>query len=207
MRQWLLYLILPAVGYVVGALRIQHQSSGDLARNDEMWQNKIAEIRQRVYELDLNQPSTTFDPAKSSGLIVLSYVGGFGVADRALELHGDGKLKAEIGGEVRLLRTLPREQCSDFFRNVLSSGIFGCSAEVIELKRDLLLPQNWKGVTDHPTTRIRISAPGMRPKLDISVYAPEVELDNFPDIIELKIITRLQDDLLGLVPKNDLFWK
>ena len=192
---------------MVGALRIRHQSSGDVARNDEIWQNKIAEIRQRVYVSDPIQPSTTFDPAKSGGLIGLSYVGGFGSADRTLELHGDGQLKAEIGGEVRLLTTLPHEQRVTFFRDVLSSGIFGCSEEVIGLKRDLLLPQNWRQVTDRPTTRILISVPGMRPKLDISVYAPDVELDNFPDIIELKIITRLQDDLLGLVPKNDLFWK
>lgn len=75
------------------------------------------------------------------------------------------------------------------------------------MKRDLLLPQSWKGVTDHPTTRIRISVPEMKAGLDVSVYAPEVDLENFPDIIELKLITRLKNELLALVPKNDSFWK
>lgn len=207
MKRWLLYLTLPVVGYVVGALRIQHQATEDLARHEEQWRDNITELRQRVYELEPHQPSASFDPAKSGGVIILSYVGGYGVADRALELHGDGQLKADIGGEVRVLKTLPHEQCTAFFRNVLTSGILSCSEAVIEMKRDLLLPQSWKGVTDHPTTRIRISVPEMKAGLDVSVYAPEVDLENFPDIIELKLITRLKNELLALVPKNDSFWK
>jgi hypothetical protein len=36
----------------------------------------------------------------------------------------------------------------------------------------------------------------------IAAYTPEIELENYPDIIELQLLVQLEKDLLGLVPQG-----
>lgn len=187
---------------------------------EEHFRSLIAELRQRIYGpnqfhlADFSEAKAqldAFDPAKSAGSITLSYIGGMdgsiGGSDLHLQLRADGSLSSDNHGRRRLITTIPPERCAAVFRRVLTSGLLNYSEGIIELKKDLLPPDGWKMVTDNPSTEIHVFVPELKTEQTVSVYAPDVELKNFPDIIEFQIITQLEKEILELVPKDYPLWK
>jgi len=74
------------------------------------------------------------------------------------------------------------------------------------LKKDLDRPISTSHANDAADVEIKISVPELGVNKTVSIYAPDVELKNFPDIIELQIFTRLEREILDLVPKGDPDW-
>lgn len=217
MKRRLLNLVLLLVIFVVGYVSAVLRVTGRDDYKDELFRSSIADIRQRTYAPNflflkegvpnIESHSATFDPAKSAGSIMLSYVGGLGGADHSLQLRGDGGLYSIVSGDARLVTTIDHDRCTALFKWFLTSGILNYSDEVVEIKRDLLPPNGWKGVTDNPNTEIHVSIPELKVDKNISAYAPRVELENFPDIIELQLVTQFEKEMLGLVPKDFPLWK
>lgn len=74
------------------------------------------------------------------------------------------------------------------------------------MKKDLDRPNSISFVDDAADVEISISVPELGVNKTVSIYAPDTELKNFPDIIELQILTRLEREILELVPKGDPDW-
>lgn len=217
MKRWLnlpfFFLIIFAAGFVGGGA-INYRKEAKRAHIEEKhFHDFIKSLRQTIYDRDirrfpkLEDRLTTFDLPHSNATITLSYVGGFGGNDRHLQLHGNGDLLSINEGKSKLITTLPPERCRTFFHRVLTSGILSYSEGVIALKKDLLRPDSEVSVSCCPNTKLLISIPELNTEKTISVYAPDVEFENYPDIIDLQILTQIEQEILNLVPQNYPLWK
>lgn len=194
-------------------IHLQEQSLSEI----KQWQVNVKSLRQEIYgsnnfhrrdaSPEIRTQLTDFSPSKSAEYITLGYVGGLGSSDLHLSLYGDGTLYSEVRGKRQLISTIPHDRCKSFFHRVLTSGILNYSESVVALKKDLLAPNTRRGVTDLPRTEIHISVPDLNVEQVISVYAPVVELANFPDIVEFQLIVQLEKEILSLVPKDYPLWK
>ena len=90
---------------------------------------------------------------------------------------------------------------------VITSGLLNYSDGIGEIKQDLARPDSMSYVTDMPVTEIRISVPELGIDKFISIYAPQVELRNYPDIVELQLVASLENEILSFVPDDDPVWK
>ena len=181
------------------------------------WQDNVKSLRQHIYgsnnfHRDDAAPAikallTAFAPSRSTEFITLTYVSGLGDSDHGLNLYGNGTLESEVRGVRQLISTIPNDRCKSFYYRVLTSGILNYSEGIVALKVGLLDSNRSRGVTDRPNTEIRISVPELKINKTISVYAPDVELENFPDIIEFQLITQIEKEILDLVPKDYPLWK
>lgn len=176
----------------------------------------IASIRQRIYGSNYfhqkgispedDRRLEQFTPANSKGSITMSYVGGLGSADTHIQIQADGSISV-IDHEVsRNVLTLDPERCADFFMWVITSGLLNCSDEVIEIKRDLAYPHSRTSRYDAPTTEFRIHIPELDVDKKFAIDA-QIQLRNYPEIIEYQLAVTLEEDILSFIPKDDLFWK
>lgn len=184
-------------------------------RNEERFKESIYALQQRIYgdnyfHLEGIDPEgkarlNSFDPSKSDATIRLAYNS---ICDNAchLTLKGNGTLSSETKSSSRVVTTLDHDRCNAFFRKVLSSGMLNYSQQAVDLKKDLHSSSSIKMVSDAAYVKITISAPKLQVDKTISIYAPDVELENYPDIVELQIFTRLEREILELVPKGDPDW-
>jgi hypothetical protein len=201
---WILACIFLQRQFLQRQLRSQEQLREDTLQ----YSNNVKSLRQEIYgsnkfhredaSPDTKELLTSFVPSTNDEYISLAYVGDFGALDYRLTLCGNGSLYKEALGKHQLISNIPRDQCSMFFHHVLTSGILNYSESIVSLKVDLLNPLKLKGVTDRPTTEIRISIPKLKIDKFISVYAPDIELQNFPDIIEFQLVTQIEKEILDL---------
>ncbi|MCW1916581.1 hypothetical protein OJ996_23540 [Luteolibacter sp. GHJ8] len=221
MRRWILLTLLSlsmlASGFVLSGYL---HWTRDVARRDEdeaRHAEEVAGLRQRIFgdnyfhheglSPEMDSRLAAFDPAKDGSRLSLSYAGGMSGRELHLVLSGDGSLESEENGESERLATIPAGQCRSVFLQVLRSGFLNYSEGTVELKRELLWPGSRRSVTDNPDTVIRITAPMLEIDKTVSIYTPQVELDNYPDIIEYQIFTRIEKDMLALVPEGKSPWK
>ena len=221
MKRWILCSLVLLATFAAGFASALFLTFRHASYEEEHFRSSIAELRQRIFGQnyfhlkgvfpEIESQLTAFDPAKGTGSITLSYIGGMdgsiGGSDLHLQLRADGSLYSEDHGNRKLVTTIPPDRCAAVFRRVLTSGILNYSEGVIELKKDLLPPNGWTSVTDNPNTEIRVSVPELKAEQTVSIYAPAVELENFPDIIEFQLITQLEKEILDLVPKDHPLWK
>ena len=146
----------------------------------------------------------TFEPTVGENYILLSFVGGFGAPDSKFQLNGNGELHAFTDTTNELVITIPREICKEMFSKVITNGILDYCDGVIDLKKDLLRPHLIGMVTDNPTTLVNISLPKFGIHKQISVYMPEMELENYPDIKEFQLVVDLRKDISKFLPKGYL---
>jgi hypothetical protein len=155
----------------------------------------------------------SFGKAGSSWEVSIACLGGLvddPDANPRLSLRNDGRLSKAVHGTTTLITTLPRDRCAALFREVLSSGILNYSDGVVQLKKDLerLDPiSSHSSVTCNPKTVIHIQAPDLNVNHDIEIYAPEMELKNYPGIIEFQLVMDFKKKLLALVPDGIEWWK
>lgn len=221
MRRWILLTLLSlfmlASGFVLSGYLHWKRDAAHRVQDEARQAAEAADLRQRIFghnyfhheglfpEMDARLAA--FDPAKDASRISLSYVGGMGGPDLHLHLSGDGRLESEVNGVRERLASLSAEQCRSVFMHVLRSGFLNYSESTIELKRELVRPRTNRRVTDQPDTVICVTAPALEVDKTVSIYAPHVELDNYPDIIEYQIFTRIEKDMLSLVPEGKSPWK
>ena len=182
---------------------------------EERQADSIASIRQEIYgpnyfhrkgiSQEDDRRLEQFNPADSKGSITMSYVGGIGGADTHLQIQADGSILAIEHGVSRKVCTLDQGRCSDFFKRVITSGLLNCSDEVIEIKRDLAHPHSMTWRFDAPSTEFRIFVPELDADKRIALDA-EIELRNYPDIIEYQLVAALEKEILSFIPKNDRIW-
>lgn len=186
-----------------------------LRYDNKQWQDHVKSLRQEIHkevyieESPVNEAKlAAFVPSKSTEFIALSYVGGLGNSDVHLNLYGDGSLYSEVRGSRQLILMLAHEKCKQFFHRVLTSGILNYSEGIVSLKVQVRIADSKTAqyVTDRARTQIRISIPELKVEKAISVYAPDVEHENYPDIIEFQIITQIETEILELVPKDYPLW-
>jgi hypothetical protein len=224
-KRGLLFSFLLLVGFAAGftsALLLVSYSRHDYDKEREAeFRRSITELRRRIYgqndfhlkgvSPETESQLTAFDPAKSTGSITVSYVGGLDGSVRGsddhLQLRADGGLYSEVHGSSQLITTIPPNRCADVFRRVLTSGILNYSEGVIELKKDLLAPESRSSVSDVPNTVIRISVPELKAEQTISICGSDNELENFPDIVEFQLISEIEKEIFDLVPKGYPLWK
>lgn len=89
---------------------------------------------------------------------------------------------------------------------VITSGLLNCSDAVIEIKRDLAQPDSTMHRYDAPNTEFHIQIPELDVDKRIAIEA-QVELRNFPDIIEYQLAASLEKEILSFIPKDDPYWK
>lgn len=186
----------------------QLRSQKQLREETLQYSNNVKSLRQEIYgsnkfhredaSPDTKELLSSFVPSTNEEYISLAHVGGLGALDYRLTLCGNGSLYKKASGNNQLISNIPRNRCNSFFHQVLTSGILNYSESIVSLKVDLLIPFKLKGVTDRATTEIRISIPKLKIDKVISVYAPDVELQNFPDIIEFQLITQIEKEILDL---------
>jgi hypothetical protein len=200
---------------VAACIRVQHQATERMARMEERQADSIASIRQGIYgpnyfhrkgiSQEDDRRLEQFDPAGSKGSITISYVGGIGGADNHFQIQADGSILAIDHGVSRKVWTLDQGRCSDFFKRVITSGLLNCSDEVIGIKRDLAHPDSMTSRFDAPSTEFRIFVPELDTDKRIALDA-QIELRNFPDIIEYQLVAALEKEILSFVPKDDRIW-
>jgi hypothetical protein len=185
-------------------LRLQKQLREDTLQ----YSNNVKSLRQKIYgnnkyhredaSPETKELLSNFAASTDVEYISLAYLGGLGSLDNRLTLYGNGCLYKVVSGKHQLISNIPRDRCNSFFHYVLTSGILNHSESVVSLKVDLLNPIKSKGVTDRPTTEIRISIPQLKVDKVISVDAPDIELQNFPDIIEFQLVTQIEKEIMDL---------
>jgi hypothetical protein len=140
-----------------------------------------------------------FEPFREDS-VTLSHVGGMGGMDRHIKITGDGAVTVSDSSGTKQVATLTKADCADFFRKVIASGLACYSEGVVELKRDLAYPEKMRSVTCAGMTDFRIVVPGLKVDREFSIYVPEVEQWNYPDIIEYRSAVELEKEMLGFVP-------
>ena len=141
----------------------------------------------------------TFEPATEDS-VTLSHVGGMGGMDRHIKVSGDGSVTVSDGSGTKQVAILSKTDCADFFRKVLASGLACYSEQAIELKRDLAYPERTRHVTCASDTCFRILVPRLKVSLEFSIYVPEIEQWNYPDIIEYRSAVEIEKEILSFVP-------
>ena len=215
MKPWLITLSLVILAFVAGFQLASHFLIVSSNRSEKRFKESIKGMQQRIYgnnyfHLEGIDPESdvrlnAFDPAKGGGTIRLAYSSVWN-NDCSLTLNGDGALTSETKSGSRVVTTLDHDHCKAFFRAILSSGILNYSQQTVDLKKDLDPPNSTSNVNDAADVEIQISAPELGVTKTVSIYAPFIELRNYPDIIELQIFTRLEREILDLVPKGDPDW-
>ena len=56
-------------------------------------------------------------------------------------------------------------------------------------------------------TEIHLSVPELEVEKRISIYAPQVELENYPDIIDYQLVVQMTKELRELIPKEFPQWE
>lgn len=188
--------------------------SRKMASQQMAFDGSIADMRRQILgenpyhkpgvDRDADAKLAAYDPANSSGSITLSYVGGYREHSDGPHycLTGNGEISVEREGKRQLVGKLEPDACRAFFLKVLRSGLLNYSEDLVGAKMALARPMPESGVTCAATTNIRISVPELGVEKRIAVYTPEIELKNYPDIIEFKIITELEKAILELVPEK-----
>jgi hypothetical protein len=215
MKRWLITLSLVILAFVAGFQLASHFLLVSSNRSEKQFKESLKDIQQRVYgdncfHLEGIDPESdvrlnAFDPAKGGGTIRLAYSSVWN-NDCSLTLNGDGTLTSENKSGSRVVTTLDHDRCKAFFRKTLASGLLNYSQQTVDLKKDLDRPNSISHVNDAADVEIIISVPELGVNKTVSIYAPDTELKNFPDIIELQILTRLEREILELVPKGDPDW-
>lgn len=210
---WVCACILLQRQFAIRQDHLKEQISNDIIQ----WNNRVKSIRQHIYIdaysqsddpfLNVRSKLDGFVPSKETEYVSLAYVGGMSAGDQRLILHGNGDLYSEFRGKSQLIFTISNERCTSFFRDVLKSGLIDYSAGVVTLKQELLAPKKSIGATDRPITEICIAIPQLDIEKRISVYAPDIELEQFSDIIEFQLVIKFQKKILELVPGNQPPWK
>ncbi len=183
---------------------------------EERHAGAIASVRQRIYGSNYfhqkgispedDRRLEQFKPADSEGSIIMSCVGSLGGADVHLQIRADGDIFVNDHGVSRKVVTLDQERCTNFFMQVITSGLLNCSDAVIEIKRDLARPDSTTHRYDAPDTEFHIQIPELDVDNRIAIEA-QVELRNFPDIIEYQLAASLEKEILSFIPKDDPYWK
>ena len=218
-----LLLILPplVMAYAAGWRGHAMQSRSRLESERDYAEMKLhkdlTKLRQRSYGSnyfhsegvfpEIEARLAVFDPATSNCSIILSYKGGIGGADRSLRLDGDGSLTKVRDGGTTLITKVDPERCKAFFLATLKSGILNYSEAVVGLKKDLLSPDGLRSVNDLPDSEMRISVPELGVEKLVTIYAPEFEAENYPDIIEFQAFVRIQNELQGFAPSGYPLWR
>jgi len=208
----LLFLITFAAGfYLAGRCML---TTAD--RDAKQFLSTIKDLRQRIYgrnydhyqgiDLERKARLAAYDPATSKGSISVTTSSIWSKGDHCLRLRGDGALDSVIGDQTRLITTLGHERTKELFQQFLTSGILNYSEGVIDLKKDLVRPPAIALVDDAAYVEIRIFAPELEVDKSVTIYAPDVEVRNYPDIIENQIFIRLEKSMLDLVPAGDADW-
>jgi hypothetical protein len=140
-----------------------------------------------------------FEPSPDDS-VTLSQTGGMGGIDRHIKVSADGSITISDGSGTRQATILSKASCRDFFRKVLASRLACYSEEVVELKRDLAYPGTMHNVTCAVTTRFRILIPELKVDREFSIYVPEVQLKNYPDIIEYRSAAEIEKEIHSFVP-------
>lgn len=214
---FLLMLILLPAAFVAGGIKESLESRNDREFAEEKFRKDVTELRRRIYGTnffhyegvfpEIDAQLAAFDPASRKGSIVLSYSGGMGMADRSIRLSSDGALTREMEGISESIATIAPERCKKIFLEALKSGILNYSEGVIELKKDLLAPASSSHVSDNPQTGIRLSIPDLEVENLVTIYAPDIEARDYPDIIEFQIFLRLEKEILAPVPEGYPLWE
>ena len=152
---------------------------------------------------DADKRLKEFDWAQCSGSITLSYYNGLANFERHMRVEANGMVSVIRNGELIQTASIEATRCAAFFRKTLASGILNYSEEVVKLKEDLLKPDSITSVCDASTVALEIVIPGLDVSKSISVYAPDVESKNYPDIIELRLLTEIESEMRTLVPMNE----
>lgn len=215
MKRWLVTLSLVILAFAAGFQLASHFLIVRSNRSEKRFKESIKGMQQRIYRVhNLHEeridPESTdvldaFDPAKSGGTIRLAYSSVW-KDDCSLTLNGDGTLTSENKSGSRVVTTLDRDRCKAFFRKTLASGLLSYSQQTVDLKKDLDPPNSISHVDDAADVEISISVPELGVNKTVSIYAPDIELKNYPDIIELQNFIRLEHEILDLVPKGDQDW-
>jgi len=215
MKRWLVTLSLVILAFVAGFQLASHFLIVSSNRSEKRFKASIKDMQQRIYrghnlheeriDPESKDVLDAFDPAKSGVIIRLAYSSVWN-DDCSLTLKGDGTLTSENKSGSRVVTTLDNDRCKAFFRETLASGLLSYSQQTVDLKKDLNPPNSISFVDDAADVEISISVPELGVNKSVFIYAPDTELKNFPDIIELQILTRLEREILELVPKGDPDW-
>jgi hypothetical protein len=222
LRRWLLrllFLFLLCAVFASGFSLAWYCVVMDVTRRLENLDKSLRELSQGIYgtnyfhlpgvDAEGKARLAAFDPSRGSNTLKLSNNSVWG--DSSLSLQGDGTLISETKkGGKRTLGVIAPDRCKAVFHKVLTSGLLNFSEEVIQLKERLdekLGP--WRGrkmVDDGSSVKISITVPELEVNKEISVYVPEVALENHPDIIEFKLLIELEKEIASLVPAGDPEW-
>lgn len=212
-----LTLISFALGWVCVCFRVQFSADERIARVEAEQGRLITTLRQRIYGTNFfhNKGLSSeddarmegFDPAASKGFITLSYVGGMGHSNTQLKIECNGAVSVTEHGVTRKAATMNQGRCSDFFKRVLTSGVLNYSHDVITLKKALTYPLWYAAAGLEPDTDFEISIPELGIEKTILLDAPaQSEIKSNPDIIEFQLIAKIENEILGFIPKDDPFW-
>jgi hypothetical protein len=215
MKRWLITFLLIVLAFAAGFELAKQFVIFNGVRDEKRFKESINALQQRIYgdnyfHLEGIDPEgkarlNAFDPSQCDATIQLAYSSIWN-NDCHLTLRGDGTLTSETKSSSRVVTIIDHDRCKAFFRKVLSSGMLNYSQQAVDLKKDLFTYTSIKMVSDAAYVEITISAPELQVHKTVSIYAPDVELENYPDIIELQIFTHLEREILDLVPKGDLDW-
>jgi len=215
MKRWLVTLSLVVLAFVAGFQLASHFLIVSSNRSEKRFKESIKDMQQRIYgnnyfHLEGIDPESdarlnAFDPAKSGVTIRLAYSSVWD-DDCSLTLKGDGSLTSENKSGSRVVTTLDHDHCKAFFRKTLASGLLNYSQQTVDLKKDLDRPNSTSHVNDAADVEIKISVPELGVNKTVSIYAPDTELKNYPDIVELQIFSRIEREILELVPNGDPDW-
>lgn len=215
MKRWLVTLSLVILAFVAGFQLASHFLIVSSNRSEKRFKASIKDMQQRIYrgqnlheeKIDPESKDVldAFDPAKGGGTIRLAYSSVWN-DDCSLTLNGDGTLTSENKSGSRVVTIVDQDRCKAFFRETLASGLLSYSQQTVDLKKDLNPPNSISFVDDAADVEISISVPELGVNKSVFIYAPDTELKNYPDIVDLQIFSRLEREILELVPNGDPDW-
>ncbi|MEO6478167.1 MAG: hypothetical protein ABIQ96_23800 [Luteolibacter sp.] len=204
-------------GWMCACIRLQRSFGESQVISQVGRDEEIKTLRQRIYgsnhyhqkwiSPESDERLERLDFSQSGGSITLAYANGLSGRKSNLQIRCDGTFSINKDGVPRLITTLDSTRCADFFKRVITSGLLNYSDDVVEMKRDLKRPNPISDVSDASSVGFVISVPKLDIEKEFSIYAPEVELRNYPDIIEFQLIVAVEKDILNFIPKNDPYWK
>lgn len=214
-----LFLISFLSGWIGSCMLLQRQFSQRQAHLREQafqevhrWKDSVRSLGGQFYgdslfyrpegQSDSEARLKAFTPSETTEFISIGYFGGYTESCKCFVLTGNGEFYSELNGERNLITKVPTDRCTAFFRQIITSGILNYSAGVLNLKMEILRPESYSGVTDTPLMRIQIWIPKLNIEKEIEVSAPEIQVKNFPDIIEFRLILELQSEMLKLASEN-----
>lgn len=198
-----------ATGWVCAQIKAIRRFERFEAYRDEQQESKVKFLREQIFDpvyfqkdgmpLDQESALKEFRPSKESS-VSLSYVGGMGAEDRGIMVTGSGAVTFSVSGVSQEQTPLEPSRCGEFFRRVIGSGLATYSEGVVELKRSLQDLNEIRSVTDAPTTRFHIRIPELQIDHEFEIYTPEIQLRNYPDIVEYQSAVAIAAEMNGFVP-------